>query len=55
MDIRGISIYVDYRSGGTDFKKIIREYDEENQKEEDAYEEKLRETSALKLLGENAK
>ena len=42
-------------SGATDFKKILKEFDEENKKEDEEYEEKLRQTSALKFLGENAK
>ncbi|CAI2366893.1 unnamed protein product [Moneuplotes crassus] len=42
-------------AGTHDFKKVIQEYDEENKKEDEIYEEKLREASALKLLGDNAK
>lgn len=55
VEDRETKVFQGSRTGGTDFKKILREYDEENQKEEEAYEEKMRETSALKLLGENAK
>lgn len=42
-------------SGSADFQKVMRAYDEDNKKEDEEYEEKLRETSALKLMGENAK
>lgn len=42
-------------SGTTDIKKVMRAYEEENIKEAEDYEESLRQTGALKLLGENAK
>lgn len=42
-------------SGTTDIRKVMREYEEENIKEAEEYEESLRQTGALKFLGENAK
>lgn len=41
------------KSGATDIKKVMWEYEEENRKEEEEYEEELRKTSALKFLGKS--
>lgn len=40
-------------SNTSDFKKILQQYEEENLKDDNEYEEELRKLSALKLMGKN--
>jgi len=39
------------KTGTSNFKKLMQEYEEENRKEEEEFEEELRKKSALKMLG----